>query len=189
MAIRGRIYDLDGTLVRSLPIHRYTVVGKTIKDLGGLTSPAGIDRFWYETHRNTIIRVVFCVDPEDFWRIYRKHDQIEIRRQHTKPYEDISALKEIKKQGIVQGIVTGAPPHIASLKLDMLPKGVFGSIVIANGLVEGMRVKPDPMGIELCMKELGLDKSETEYVGNGEEDILAARNAGVGEVLIDRGEG
>ena len=47
-------FDLDGTLVHTIPEYRYRVVPETIKQAGGQRSQSrcAIDRFWFEAGRD-----------------------------------------------------------------------------------------------------------------------------------------
>ena len=187
MKYEALICDLDGTLVRSLPEHRYNVVCAALKDLGVIASKADIDMFWFETERDTIVIERFGVANEDFWPRYREHDKIDVRARFTKPYDDVEFLKEVRKKGIKTGIVTGAPSHILELEVNMLGKENFDSIISAHRL-NGIIPKPDPQGLMGCLNDLKVSQTKAIYLGNGDEDIQTARNAGVFDILIDRGE-
>jgi phosphoglycolate phosphatase-like HAD superfamily hydrolase len=62
----------------------------------------------------------------------------------------------------------------------------FDAIVIAQE-DNGVHEKPHPGGIELCLQELGVDREHAFFVGNGNEDVLAAQQAGVVDIYIERG--
>jgi phosphoglycolate phosphatase-like HAD superfamily hydrolase len=187
MKYKAIIFDLDGTLVHTLSEYRYMVVGKTLKEFGQNATEKNIDRFWFEGDRDTIIKEIFHVEPKKFWHAFRTHDNNIIRTQHTKPYEDIKAIHELKAKGFLIGIVTGAPTHIAELEINLIGKERFDCIICAHE-DNGYKIKPDPHGIIECMKKLGVNNNEAVYVGNADEDVEAARNAKVLDVLIDRDE-
>ncbi len=88
------IFDLDGTLVYSLPEYRYTVVGKVLKELGKESSSKDIDRFWFEARRDDIVTNNFGLPIEEFWSTYRRFDTVELRKKLTKPYEDVEVIKK-----------------------------------------------------------------------------------------------
>jgi HAD superfamily hydrolase (TIGR01549 family) len=186
MKYEAVIFDLDGTLVHTMPEYRYKIVGQTLKDLGTTSSNHIIDRFWFEARRNDIIKNHFGLEPELFWKTYSPYDTEELRKQFTKLYDDIDFIKELRKNGYKLGIVTGAPNHIASLEIGML-KEDFDSVIIAK-TVNGIKPKPHPPGLESCLNLLGVDKSKAIYVGNADEDVTAAKNAKVFDVLLIRGE-
>ncbi len=187
MKYEAVIFDLDGTLVHSLPEYRYTVVGATLSELGVKSSEAEIDRFWFEARRDDIVTDNFGLSLDDFWSTYRKYDTIDLRKKLTKVYDDVDFIQELKRAGYKTGIVTGAPLHIAELEINMLERENYDAIVVAHCL-NGFTPKPHPQGLEECISLLETTKDKAIYVGNADEDVMTARNAQVFDVLIDRKE-
>jgi len=187
MKYEAAIFDLDGTLVHSLPEYRYTVVGAVLKELGVNSHEEDIDRFWFEAGRDDIVTDNFGLSLDDFWSTYRKHDTTELRKRLTRVYDDVDFIQELKKSGYKTGIVTGAPLHIAKLEIGMLGREHYDAIVVAHRS-NGFTPKPNPQGLEECLNLLDVTKDKAIYVGNADEDILTARNAQVFDVLIDRKE-
>ncbi len=190
MAYKAVVFDLDGTLVHTSPEYRYKVVFQVLNNLGALPSAFSnhnIDRFWFEAARDEIIKTLFGLEPELFWKEFQKYDTTELRKQFTRLYDDIDFIKELRKSGYKIGIVTGAPMHIASLEIGMLGHDNFDAVVVAHSS-NGFKPKPNPHGLYECLKLLGISKSEAVYVGNVDEDIETAKNAEVFDVLLLRGE-
>lgn len=187
MKYEAVIFDLDGTLVHTKPEYRYKVVGQTLKELQAQYTQHHIDRFWFEARRDEIIREQFGIDPDIFWPIFRKYDSTELRQQFTKTYEDVGFIKELKKSGYKTAIVTGAPDHITELEVDMLGKENFDHVLMATEKY-GIRRKPDPHGLQNCLKILGIAPDRAIYIGNADEDVHAAKNANMLDVLVLRGE-
>jgi len=189
MEIKAAIFDLDGTLVHASPEYRYLVVGNTLRTFGKLSSKSLIDDFWFraETERARVIQKEWGLDPEtEFWPSFHSFDSISLRKEHTKPYEDVGILSEIKDLGLKTGVVTSAPERIIKLEIGMLNYS-FDSIIRAQ-LANGVAQKPHPQGIEKCLAELAVGKNEAFYVGNSPEDMEMATNARVRGIFIDRGE-
>ena len=181
------IFDLDGTLIRTNPEYRHLVVGKVLKELGVSGSKRDIDRFWFEGERSSFIRERFGVKPKAFWDLYNKYESVELRRKYVSPYSDIDVLERIKENGYRTGIVTGAPPEIAEMEIKLLGPENFDVVVITT-VSDNVKSKPHPHGIELCLKSLSTTKKETIYIGNSDEDVLAAKRAGVLDIFINRSE-
>ena len=187
MVYEAVLFDVDGTLAYTLIEYRYDVVGRTLDECGGKASLGDIDSFWFEGGRDEIIKKRFELVPEVFWSAFRKYDFLKLRREATRVYDDVNFIDELREKGFKIGAVTGAPSNISSINLDLI--GVHRFDMVVNAYSEnGVRAKPDPHGLELCLGGLGVGSGEAVYVGNGSEDIGAARNAGVLDVLIDRGE-
>ncbi len=187
MKYKAVIFDLDGTLVHTMPEYRYSIVGRTLQDLNGKRKKEHIDKFWFGSNRNTIIKNNFKIEPSLFWKTYEKYDKEKIRERFTRAYDDAGIVKEIKKQGIATGIVTGAPRHIASLEIKMIGRKNFDSVILAHE-AHGLKQKPHPAALRKCLEELDVTSKDALYVGNANEDIIMAQKAKVMDVLIKRGE-
>jgi phosphoglycolate phosphatase-like HAD superfamily hydrolase len=157
------------------------------QELGILVSDEFIEKFWYEPDRAGLISAHLKMDPQAFWAVYRRLETQDFRRKYTEPYPDVGFLKELKKKGMQIGVVTGVPPYIAEVELGLLDGITFDSVVIANPVC-GTECKPDPKCLETCLTEMRVQKYESVMVGNSAEDILTARNAGVLDILVERGE-
>jgi phosphoglycolate phosphatase len=188
MKLATILFDLDDTLVHTAPEYRYLVINRTLAEFGKSSENSAIDRLWFmsEQERTRIIEEEWGVDPEEFWPITRKYDTVELRRKHTKIYDDTKILAELGQKGIKTGIVTAAPDHIIALEVGML-KHKFGAVVRAQ-FTSGIEPKPSPQGIEESLKILNSKKEKAGYVGDSRTDMETAQNAGVSDILLLRGE-
>ena len=188
MNYKAIIFDLDGTLVHTPQDYVKTCLEKTLAELGSsaVLTDEIIKEFWFYTGRNKIVENVFNLDVGTFWKNYRKNDKPDLRKRVSRAYKDTKIIKELKKRYRL-GIVTGAEKAVAHAEMELMGSGIFNSLIIAKQS-EGIEPKPNPEGVYLCLKELGVESSETIFVGNGGEDIEAAKTAGVFDILIDRGE-
>lgn len=187
MGFETIIFDLDGTLVYTDPEHRYSVVGQTLQALGVRDySENDIDRFWFGPKRDEIIKKVFKVNSKCFWKNFRKFDTVEFRRQLTKPFHDIDIIDELRQREYQLAIVTGAPRHIAALEVGMIGEDNFDAIILAG--YDRIKEKPHPQALEECLDAINGAREETIYVGNSDEDIVFAENAGVPSILVARGD-
>lgn len=185
---RAIIYDLDGTLVKTEEEYLCTIIGTAMKDLGVEPSVEKIKKFWYESDRGKFITEELKIDPKRFKELLDEYDAPEKRKKATRAYEDVPAvLNYFMKHGCRQGIFTGAPTKIAEAEVELLGKQYFKAVLSSNSDKE-IPHKPDPRGLEECLRILGVSCEEALYVGNGKEDIDTARNAKVLDVLIKRGE-
>lgn len=179
-------FDLDGTLVHTLPAYRHRIVPAAVEHLGGKIKRArDIDRFWFEAGRNRIIEDHFGLSANDFWEVFRRLDSPEERAAHTFAYEDAEdCLKKLKEAGKITSIITGAPEKIAWLekeKLNDAPIDFYFPLDYSR-----FGEKPDPRGLLFVLEELGVEAAETIYIGNSNEDALFARNAGVDFIYLER---
>ncbi len=181
-------FDLDGTLVHTMPEYRHAIVPQVVRELGGsINHPYAIDRFWFETGRNEIIQKEFNLDPDIFWERFNMLETVENRALHTWAYDDVEpCLRELKKHGKIISVLTGAPQHIARMELAKLNDI---QIDIRLSLKEsGYEYKPHPGSLLSTMKTLGVGAHETVYIGNSNEDAYYAQNAGVDFIYLERKE-
>ena len=186
MKYNAVIFDLDGTLVYTDPECVYYMVGQSFLDFGKNLSKSEIENFWFDHKREEFIKKL-GINIEDFWKNYNRYDTPELRKEYLKPYEDTDFIRELKLNGYKLGIVSGAPRHIINLSLELLGKENFDAVVRSQ-LESGIKPKPDPQGIEECLKIMKIKNYDSVSVGNGDEDTLASRAAAVEDVLILRHE-
>jgi phosphoglycolate phosphatase-like HAD superfamily hydrolase len=197
MTYNAVMFDLDGTIIHTTTEYRHFVVSNTLRNIKGLpesvqpASTQDMDLFWFESERDRIIADRFHVNPGCFWKVYGRWDTVEARRRSVSPYRDIAFIGELRTNGFKVGIVTGAPKDIIELEMkilyDLLGTDAFQAVVRAQP-DSGVRTKPDPEGIVKCLEFMRVCREDAIYVGNGREDVDAAKNAGVLDVLVLRGE-
>jgi phosphoglycolate phosphatase-like HAD superfamily hydrolase len=93
-------------------------------------------------------------------------------------------LCRLSGAGCVLGIVSNS--FMAQIReiLEMLEvEGLFASVV---GQDRVAFPKPDPEPVLLCMSEMGAPQRDTVMVGDGANDVLAGKGAGLFSVLINR---
>ena len=86
-------------------------------------------------------------------------------------------LKELKKRGYKIGILTNKP----QMTTDEVYKDHFNDVEIdvVVGQRAGMKIKPDPTMLLQILSDLGVEKQNAYFVGDGEPDAQIAINAGV----------
>ena len=98
----------------------------------------------------------------------------------------ITLLAALKKQGKVTALISNFdhPRHIHKIVQDTGMNEYFTTVIVSGDY----RVKkPDPLIFKMAVERTGLKPDEIVYVGDSEEDIVGANNAGMVSVLIDRG--
>jgi phosphoglycolate phosphatase-like HAD superfamily hydrolase len=179
------LFDLDHTLIYLEPRIRYQAVRETLKELGEKNwSERDVDYFWVRPNRSDIVKS-HGIDPTKFWAVFNKVDAVDLRIKHTKTYPDVWILNKLKEKGVRLGVVSGTVPWLAEPQLRLFGNGMFEEVVICHPTA-GIAAKPAPDGLELCIRNMKVDKKTTAYVGNSDEDILAARAAGVLDILVRR---
>lgn len=187
MVLKATLFDLDGTLTSTRKEYWMPLVDGVASRHGKINLTENqIARFWFGHNRDETISS-WGLSPDVFWKTFRELDSLEARERSVFLFEDVKILNELKGNGIKLGLVTQAPPWIASMQLKKIPVE-FDSVVFMYENPPESRTKPHPGGIAKCLNELGVSPGEAVYIGNSEEDFLTARNAGMRFLLLDRGE-
>ncbi|MCB5409605.1 phosphoglycolate phosphatase [Pseudogemmobacter faecipullorum] len=182
------IFDLDGTLIDSVPDIAFalnavfTEAGQEAFDLATVTSfignglpnlvqkamlARGMDLAGHP-QMNAAMQARYREDPSSRTRIYPGA---------------LAALDQLQAQGRKLGLCTNKPEEAARLILDQLNLSSYFASVVGGGRLAVL--KPDPAPLQLCMAELGRD--EAIYVGDSEVDAETALAAGLPFLLYTEG--
>ena len=103
----------------------------------------------------------------------------------TKPFDDMEeTLRTLKAQGIKLGIMSNKfEAGVREVEQRYFP-GLFD---VSHGEAADIPRKPDPTGLLVCAKEMGLTPDECVYFGDSHGDMLAGNNAGMYTVGVTWG--
>lgn len=113
---------------------------------------------------------------DETYATFRKH-YLEHSLDTTKPYDEIpEVLAELKRRGKKLAIVSNKfYAATQELAKHFFPE----TIQVAIGERENIRKKPAPDTVLEAMRQLGVDKQGTVYIGDSDVDIDTAKNVGV----------
>lgn len=184
------LFDLDGTLVDSLPDlhdatnellarHRRPAIDREQARLAvGHGAKALIARIWQETGEPATEAELAAMHQE-FLAIYRP-----IATRRTRPYPGVhEVLEALAGAGYPLGVVTNKPEdptHDILRHLDLARW--FGAVVGGDTTPEK---KPHPAPVVEAMRRLSVDRAT--LVGDSRADVGAARAAGIGVIGVSWG--
>ena len=174
------IFDMDGTLVSSLPViyhceneisRKYLKTSLTLEDV--------ISKFGPPAH--TIIRdmtrnlsdEVQSRAVADYYECYRTY--ISSRGLVFPGIAEL--LHKIKESGLRLALFTGVEKTMMEYTLN--PSGLSEFFQVRITADDVQKSKPDPEGINLALRRIEADAKESMYVGDSPADIVAGRRAGV----------
>lgn len=192
---RAVLFDLDGTLIDTLP-DLHAAVCAMLAEIGRPAVPLETTRAYIGKGVRVLIRRLLAgrldvpADEEtpqhaQALTAFRKHYARENGR-NARPYAGVvEGLRALKARGLPLGVVTNksdvfVPPLLAKTGL-----AEFFDVLVGGEMLP--RIKPDPMPIIWACGRLGTVPQETLFVGDSLNDALAARAAGCPVFLLPYG--
>ena len=185
--MKAVLFDMDGVLVDVSESYRRAVkqtaetfleVDISLETIQGYKNRGGLNNDWDLTeaiitdHGLTIPKETII---EVFQRFYLGNDfDGLIHMERWLAEKDV--LSTIGR-GFKTGIVTGRPREEAIYTLKRFGTEHFFQVVFTMDDVPPGKGKPDPLGIQLALRELGV--SEGWYIGDSIDDMTAAIKAGL----------
>lgn len=178
--IKCFIFDLDGTLVDSVP--DLTLSVNYALRINGFKERTEEQILSYIGNgSNVLIRkaigcdiddVLFKTVFDDYMSYYLAHVCV-----NSKLYDGISeVINYLRKNNILVCCLTNKPEDAAVELLNKLLPSKFDCIV---GNSKNVPPKPDPFGLKLIMNKFNLKPDNICYLGDSDVDMILARNAGI----------
>ncbi len=183
------IFDLDGTLVESLPgiaaslnralarhglpTHGDAAVRGFIGDGARMLCSRAMAPGETAQHLESVLRI-FAEEYAASW-------------QHgTQPYDGISALlDDLRARGVPLAVLSNKPHAFTTEIVEKLfPEDTF-AVVLGNR--EGLPHKPDPAGALEIAATLGISPQNCVLIGDSTMDLDTARNAGMPSIAVTWG--
>jgi len=180
--VRAALFDLDGTLVDSLP----TIAEATVEAFGRhghrVTAEQIVPRIG--PPMEVLAREVTGAGPDESQAMYRTYQDLYYGEyiQRTPPHEGAHALVDaLRSAGVALGIVTNKNEYGGRLMVQVQQWGSrFGSVV---GRDTAPHYKPHPAPALHALRELDVPPDEAAFVGDTEADMACARDAGIAYVV------
>ena len=179
------IFDLDGTLLDSLNdiLH---VLNNTLKHFGLPEISREQAQKYIGNGARELVRLAIGSDKADRLDeilVYYKERYAQSDNGLSSLYDGEEAtLYALKEKGVKIAILTNKP-HAAAMRANAIFFEKFGFDLIL-GQTDGIALKPAPDAVFKIIKELRVDKKECLFVGDGETDVLTAKNAGMDCVSV-----
>jgi phosphoglycolate phosphatase len=186
---QGLLFDLDGTLVDSLPgisaSLNHALAGMGFATHGGLE----VRRFigngsWMlakrAAPRDSPDEVVAAVE-----RAFKAHYDLHWQ-EGTAPYPGVpEVLAELRGRGHPMAVLSNKPHPFTTVIVERLFPGIpFDAVV---GQKDGIPHKPDPAGAREIIRIFGLPPEDCVLIGDSTVDLETARNAGIRSVAVSWG--
>lgn len=181
------LFDLDGTLIDSAP-QLALAVNRMLADCGFATAPEATVRTWVGNGADKLVKRALAhagADEALFATarpLFGDHYQACLL-DGLEMYAGVAAtLQRLHAAGYQLAIVTNKPSDYVAPILDALGiSSLFSLWLGGNSLPQK---KPDPAPLLHACHELAIPVSRTLMVGDSENDVLAARAAGMPVVAL-----
>ncbi|MBI3558541.1 MAG: HAD-IA family hydrolase [Deltaproteobacteria bacterium] len=169
------IWDLDGTLINSLPSTFAAMNDGIEARVGRRLSADELLANFGSTEDQVLARIVGTQHAQECYQKYVKSTEQRIRE--ILPHQGILEVLDTLKAGNQQlSIFTGRARRTTDTILKNLSLEKYFSQVVAGDEVD--RDKPHPEGVYKICKAAGISPSETLFVGDSHYDIASGRTAG-----------
>lgn len=184
------IFDLDGTIVDTLPciIDAINYTLKYFKKPYHYQLKDGPSLIGYGTPY--LVKKAFKDENCDLKKIVDVYLPIQLKT-HLKSAKAfpgmISTLRELKKRGYHLYIATNKPIEVGP---DTIKK-IYGNKLFTDACYQTFDTpkKPNPYVINEIIKNNKLKRKECLYIGDGEVDLITAKNAKIDSMLVKYGYG
>jgi HAD superfamily hydrolase (TIGR01549 family) len=167
------VFDMDGTLIESHGA--VTAAYRAAVLAGGGTQPSDADivAAYPLGPPSVILAHLLGRTPTD-QDLERYH--IELGAHQVTVYDGIAEVLSAAAKHVSLALFTGASRQAAAILLDRA--GLLGHFRTVVGGDEVTAAKPDPAGIYLACRRLGVEPSRVAYIGDSPLDLEAARRSG-----------
>jgi HAD superfamily hydrolase (TIGR01509 family) len=178
--LQALLFDLDGTLANTDPIH-FRAWQDILHEYG-----LNIDRPFYQTHFSGRLNEAIVQDvlphlsPEEGVQLSDRKEAL-FRERAVEQLKPLAGLMELlnwaDSQKLKQAVVTNAPKENAQFMLEVLSlANRFATVVLAEELEKG---KPHPMPYQVALEHLGVSSKSAIAFEDSPSGIRSAVSAGI----------
>jgi phosphoglycolate phosphatase len=190
-SVRALIFDLDGTLIDS-KMDLIHAVNAMLVEMGRERLSAEVIS-GYIGHGAPVLvaRALGAAAPEEkcahalqfFLKYYEEH-----KLDNTCAYPGVDeTLAGLSRRQLPMAVLTNKPVRISVRILEALGLAKYFRSIYGGNSFETK--KPDPLGANTILQEMGVAARETAIVGDSEVDVQTARNAGTAAIAVNFGFG
>jgi HAD superfamily hydrolase (TIGR01549 family) len=173
--VDGLIWDMDGTLIDSATVVPDAFIAVT-SALGGTRRSREEVIALYSLGEPATMLGHLLDRPSTPADVDAYHEELAQRADGVRPYPGIKEALEALRPRLPMGVFTGASTRAAEILLDAA--GLVDKFHVTVGGDQVAAPKPDPEGIQLVCRHLGLRTADCAYLGDAPTDLEAARRSG-----------
>ena len=184
------LFDFDGTLFDTLPSSKY-VFRMAYQNIGIKCNEEDVLGFTREPIPDYYKRIgapleLFDAFMMDIEKYVNSQESVNLTDIYEDTYDTIIDLRMMEAD---LGIVTSNNiPHVRDVLRKFALQNDFFSVLVGNQEAPNPKPSPEPILKALEMIHYQGDKKDVCYVGDSINDCLAAVNAGIIPILLDRND-
>ncbi len=181
--LQAVLFDLDGTLINSIPLIRLSFE-YTFKKLG-IPWGKGEVLGTIGLPLRDVAKHYAQEEAEHFLEVYANF-QREVQEKMLQAFPDtIESLTILRKQGYLTGLVTSKRRKATRDSLQITGLNDYIDVVVT--VEDANHPKPHPDGVLSALKELSVHPSKAVYIGDSIYDIMTGKNAGTATIGVTWG--
>lgn len=180
------IFDLDGTLVDTR-LDLATAVNHALQQLGRAPLPLPVlTGFVGDGARTLVARALGNPETNDletalrFFRAYYAEHLVDHSRLYDGVLETLQHFRHKKK-----ALLSNKPQEFTEPLLARLDLSKFFDVIV--GARPDLKLKPDPQPVHFILEQLGIPATGAMIIGDGENDVLAGKAAGITTCAVTYG--
>jgi phosphoglycolate phosphatase len=181
--IKGLVFDLDGTIIDNNDGYMESMLKRVGNDIGHDLGLRHAQELWYSIGALSRDEVIarWGIDPDQFWTAFNKFESLDEKLKNTYIHLDALALKKIS---LPMGIVTHTTLEHTIRLLELVGMRQYFDPIIS--CTEDTGFKPSPLPLIYCVMDMKLGFDEVLYVGDTASDMMAAKEAHMKCVYVNR---
>lgn len=191
MSIRALIFDLDGTLVDSLPDLAEAVnelmaanglaphATRAVSSMVGKGVPVLVQKA-FAAHGITMEGEALAAQVKTYLGLYEPR-----ATRLTRLFPHTAEMVKALSKSYPLAVCTNKPTEVSCKIVDSL--GIGGEISVVVGGDSGVPPKPAPDMLWLVADRLGVAKDDVLMVGDSENDVVSAKAAGIKVAVVRYG--
>ena len=173
--VAGLVWDMDGTLIDSAEVVPDAFIATTTA-FGGTASTRAEVVAVYSLGPPATMLTRMLGRPATPADVQHYHDELAQRADGVRVYPGIKDTLVALQERLPMAVFTGASTRAAAILLGAAGIAHHFAVVVGGDQVPAP--KPDPGGIHLACRQLGLPAADCAYLGDAPTDLEAAQRSG-----------
>jgi len=185
MTFDAVIFDLDGTLIDSIPLYEEAFLYMISSADSSMSSEEFREIYIHNAHLSDALAQVDLEKREAELRKVRDEYYVKILEKKVEWFPDAKKLLGALPEDQAAAMMTGSwKSYVDAIEKRLPLSKYFQTIVTSDDFAP--QYKPDPKGLFMVAEKLDVDPKECLYVGDQSFDIDAAKNAGMTSCFVKR---